>query len=311
MARRAFSAMVSTARVAWIAAAVCGASGACGACGHDADNASNGGAGSTSDGGAAGASDGASSGNGTGGTGGASDAGADADAGPATTHVLVYSRTTGFRHASIPDCIAAIQSIGASRGWVVTATEDPVAFVAALPATTVVVFALTTGDVLDDTQQASFESYVRAGGGFVGLHSATDTEYDWPFYQALVGATFLGHPAGTPTATLHVVDRSHPAVAALPDPWTRADEWYSFRSNPASNPAIHVLVTIDESTYSPDATLAMGSPHPLVWWQSYMGARSFYSELGHTSESYADPVYRTLLAQAIAWASSVNGRAAP
>lgn len=229
------------------------------------------------------------------------DAAAD-DGSTAGAHVLVFSRTLGFRHDSIPDAIAAIQSLGAARGWIVTATEDAAALVAALPTTNVVVFALTTGDVLDDGQQTAFEAYARAGGGFVGLHSATDTEYDWPFYQALVGATFLGHPPGTPTATLHVTDRSHPASAALPDPWTRADEYYSFRANPSANPSLHVLVTVDESTYSPDAPLAMGAVHPMVWWQTYEGARSFYSALGHSSDSYADPVYKELLAQAIAWA---------
>src|SRR3954471_13828210 len=96
------------------------------------------------------------------------------------TRVLVFSRTKGFRHASIPDGIAAIRTLGATRGFLVEATEDPEQFRDEnLKRFNAVVFMSTTGDVLDSAQQAAFERYIRAGGGYVGVHSATDTEYDW------------------------------------------------------------------------------------------------------------------------------------
>src|SRR6478752_1959581 len=135
------------------------------------------------------------------------------------TRVLVFSRTTGFRHASIPDGIAAIRTLGATRGFVVEATEDPSQFNDGnLRRFNAVVFMSTTGDILDSTQQAAFERYIRGGGGYVGVHSATDTEYDWPWYGQLVGAYFKRHPA-MQHARVDVRDRSFIATKCLPAVW--------------------------------------------------------------------------------------------
>ena len=135
---------------------------------------------------------------------------------------LVFSKTAAFRHGSIPAGVAAIEKLGAEHGFTVDATEDAGAFTDAnLAKYDVVIWLSTTGDVLDTTQQAAFERYIKAGGGYAGVHAASDTEYDWPWYGELVGAYFSGHPAGTPAATVKVADHAHPSTAELPSLWNR------------------------------------------------------------------------------------------
>jgi type 1 glutamine amidotransferase len=212
--------------------------------------------------------------------------------------LLVFSRTAGFRHDAIPAGIQTIRDLGAANGFSVTATEDPAAFTTAgLSGYEAVVFLNTTGDVLNATQQTAFEGYIRSGGGYVGVHAAADTEYDWPFYGQLVGAYFASHPAIQP-ATVAVEDRAHSATAHLPQRWNRTDEWYNYRTNARST--AHVLATLDESSYSGGG---MGADHPHVWCKTYEGGRSFYTGGGHTIESYADPAFRAHLLGGIRYAS--------
>ncbi len=212
-------------------------------------------------------------------------------------NVLLFSKTQAYRHESIPDGIAALQQLAVVSSWTLTATEDAAEFTAKLPAADVAVFLSTTGDILDDTEQAAFESFVARGGGFVGIHSATDTEYDWAFYGGLVGAYFREHPA-IQEATVRVEDPADPLLAGIPLAWTRTDEWYAFKNNPRPN--VKVLLTLDESTYAP-GTATMGD-HPITWSHEYEGGRAFYTALGHTKESYADPLFVQLLGRAIVWA---------
>jgi type 1 glutamine amidotransferase len=217
----------------------------------------------------------------------------------ASASVLLFSRTTGYRHDSIEDGIAALSRVANERQWRLESTEDPAMFNGPkLVSFDVVVFLNTTGDVLDATQEDAFERFIQSGKGFVGIHAASDTEYDWPFYGALVGAYFKAHPA-VQAATLHV-EGSHPAVDALPTPWTRTDEWYAFQKNPRAE--VQVLLTLDEESYSPGEG-AMGEDHPIAWLHQYDGGRAFYTALGHTSESYADPLFLDHLTQAIEWAA--------
>lgn len=230
--------------------------------------------------------------------------------------ILVFTRTTGFRHDSIPDGVAAIRRIAGESGMTVDATEDPGAFTDAnLARYRLVVFLLTTGDVLDAGEQAALERRLRTGGGWVGVHSASDTEYDWPFYGQLVGAYFAGHPAVQP-AVVHVEDHAHPATAALPPVWQRTDEWYDFRFNPRST--VHVLATLDETTYGGGS---MGADHPIAWCRE-LGpvptVRAFYTAGGHTRESYSEPLFVAHLAGGIRWAAELepgycgpNSRGAP
>jgi type 1 glutamine amidotransferase len=225
------------------------------------------------------------------------------DADP-TYKVLVFSKTESFRHGSIPDGVAAIFTLGTLNNFLVDATEDAsVLDDARLAEYRAVVFLSTTGDVLNNGQQAAFEHYIRAGHGYAGIHSASDTEYDWPWYGALLGAYFSGHPA-VQMATIRVEDRGHASTAALPDPWVRIDEWYDFRANPRGN--VHVLASLDESSYSGGT---MGD-HPIAWYHEFEGGRAWYTAGGHTSESYSEPFFLQHLTGGIQYAAGVRpGRA--
>ncbi|MGI5193604.1 ThuA domain-containing protein [Streptomyces sp. CA-288835] len=217
--------------------------------------------------------------------------------GRADGRVLVFSKTAGFRHDSIPEGIAAVKDLGAANGFAVDATENGAAFTSRnLAKYDAVVFLSTTGDVLNAGQQKAFESYIQRGGGYVGIHAAADTEYDWSFYGGLVGAYFKSHPAIQP-ARIEVEDHAHPATAHLPESWNRTDEWYDYRSNPRER--AHVLASLDESSYTGGT---MNGDHPIAWCQNYQGGRAFYTGVGHTKESYADPAVRQHLLGGLRWA---------
>jgi cytochrome c len=175
--------------------------------------------------------------------------------------ILTFSRTLEFRHDSIADGVTALARIAESKGWGFESTEDASVFSdAGLGPYRVVVFLSTTGDVLDTGQQAALERFVRAGGGWVGIHSASDTEYDGPFYGGLVGAYFRSHPA-VQEAVVRVENATHPSTVMLPSEWRRTDEWYTFDANPRPN--VTVLLTLDESTYTTGDS-GMGSDHPIA-----------------------------------------------
>ncbi|MGN9808311.1 ThuA domain-containing protein [Micromonospora sp. BQ11] len=211
--------------------------------------------------------------------------------------VLVFSKTAGFRHDSIAVGTQAVRDLGAANNFTVTATEDAAAFTTTnLARFKAVVFLNTTGDVLDATQQSAFEAYVNGGGGFVGIHSAADTEYNWPWYGQLVGAWFASHPA-IQQATVRVENRAHPATAHLPRSWTRTDEWYNYRTNPRSS--ARVLASLDEGSYSGGT---MGD-HPIAWCRTQSSGRAFYTGGGHTQASYSDAAFRAHLLGGIRYAA--------
>ncbi|MGW4763745.1 lectin [Streptomyces pseudogriseolus] len=215
--------------------------------------------------------------------------------------ILVFSRTAGFRHSSIDEGVTALRDLGAANNFTVDATEDPAAFTTAnLARYRAVVFLSTTGDVLGSAQESALEQYMRSGGGYVGVHAAADTEYDWPFYAGLAGALFQSHPAIQP-ATVEVEDRAHDATAHLGATWQRTDEWYNYRTNPRTT--AHVLASLDESSYSGGS---MSGDHPIAWCKDYAGGRAFYTGGGHTEESYADPAFRRHLLGGIRWAAGVT-----
>ncbi|KAA9339427.1 ThuA domain-containing protein [Hymenobacter busanensis] len=202
-----------------------------------------------------------------------------------TPRVLVFYKTTGFRHGSIPVAMQAIQQRSAAENMVVDTTNNAGRFTTeGLKPYAAVVFLSTTGDVLNPTQQTAFEGYIRGGKGFVGIHAATDTEYDWPWYNGLVGAYFFGHP-NIQRATVRVSNTTHASTSMLPAAWVREDEWYNFRD---LYPGLTVLATLDESTYSGGT---MGATHPIAWYHAYDGGRAFYTAGGHTDESYAEPLF--------------------
>jgi type 1 glutamine amidotransferase len=176
--------------------------------------------------------------------------------------------------------------MGRENNFAADTTKDSSAFTNAnLEQYAAVIFLCTTGDVLNDEQQKVFEQYIKKGGGFVGIHSATDTEYDWPWYNQLVGAYFKSHPKQQ-EAVLHLTDPNFIATSHLPQTWKRWDEWYNFKQTNWDK--VHVLLTIDESSYSGGEN---GDYHPMSWYHEFEGGRAFYTELGHTKESYSEPLY--------------------
>lgn len=214
------------------------------------------------------------------------------------TRVLAFSRTVGFRHASIPAALETLEAVGRAHDVVVEATEDPTWFSdATLQRFDAVVFLMTTGDVLDAPQQAAFERFIRAGGGFVGVHSATDTEYGWPWYGGLVGAYFASHPA-VQAATVLRVDSLHPSALGTPESFVRTDEWYDFAAPPG--PSVTVLLRVDEASYSGGG---MGAVHPIAWAHTYDGGRAWYTAMGHTEASYSEPLFVAQFTGGLLWAA--------
>ncbi|HEY4154346.1 MAG TPA: ThuA domain-containing protein [Puia sp.] len=202
-----------------------------------------------------------------------------------TPSVLIFSKTNGFRHSSIPAGIAAIKKLGEANGFHVDATEDSLAFNKKnLKKYAAIIFLSPTGKVFGPEQENALQYYIEHGGGYDGIHAATDCEYNWPWYNKLAGAWFKRHPQQQ-EAKLIVVNKNHPSTAGLPDTWVRKDEWYDFKD---LNPDVTVLIRIDETSYKGGE---MGSNHPMAWYHSFDGGRAFYTELGHTDESYSDPLY--------------------
>lgn len=214
--------------------------------------------------------------------------------------VLIFSKTAGYHHNSIAAGIPAIIKLGQENGFSVDTTTNSAMFTESnLKKYDAVIFLSTTGDVLNDEQQEAFKKYIESGKGFVGIHAATDTEYDWPWYGDLVGAYFKSHPKQQ-QATFHVVDRSFIATKHLPETWSRFDELYNFKYIAKG---LHILITIDEKSYTGGEN---GENHPMSWYHNYDGGRAFYTELGHTDESYVDPLYLKHILGGIKYAAKIK-----
>ncbi|NQV74755.1 MAG: ThuA domain-containing protein [Bacteroidetes bacterium] len=199
--------------------------------------------------------------------------------------ILVFSKTAGYRHESIHTGKLALLKLGKENGFFVDTTENENYFNEdSLKKYSAVIFLNTTGNVLNSPQQISFERFIQAGGGYAGIHAAADTEYDWPWYGKLAGGYFLSHPA-IQEATLNVLDKTHIASKHLPEKWIHKDEWYNYKE---LNTNVKVLLSLDEKSYQGGKN---GENHPISWFHEFDGGRAFYTGLGHTNESYADPLY--------------------
>jgi type 1 glutamine amidotransferase len=213
--------------------------------------------------------------------------------------ILVFSKTVGFRHDSIPDGIELVKRLAAANHFAVETSEDSSLFTDGnLSRYRAVVFLNTTGDVLESSQENSFQRYIESGGGFVGIHSASDTEHGWPWYGRLVGALFQDHPA-VQMATIRVEDPKHSSTAMLGTTWDRTDEWYNFDINPRGQ--VRVLASLDESSYFGGT---MGD-HPIAWCQRFDGGRSWYTAGGHTRDSYTEPLYEQHVLGGIQYAAGI------
>jgi cytochrome c len=217
--------------------------------------------------------------------------------------ILVFTKTKGWYHTSIPSGIAAIQKLGKDNGFEVDTTKNAAYFVEdSLKHYSAVMFLSTTLNVLNADQQVAFERYIQAGGGFIGIHSATDTEYDWPWYNKLVGAYFNGHP-GNPNVrkgVIDVIDTTHISTKGLPKRWERTDEWYNYKN---IQPDLKVLAKLDEDTYEGGTN---GDNHPIAWYHEFDGGRSFYTGGGHTDESYSEPLFLQHVLGGIKYAIGTN-----
>lgn len=226
-----------------------------------------------------------------------------APAGPATgvepartsaPRVLVFSRTAGFRHDSIPVAIATLRALGPEAGLRIDASEDPMRFDdAALAGYDAVVFANVTGEVLDASQRAAFERFVARGGGFMGVHAAADSGYDWPWYGALVGAWFARHPDGLQPVTVVFEDDDRR--------WQVTDEIYDYRTNPRSR--TRVIAHVDTASHPSGG---MGDDHPIAWCHPVQQGRAWYTGLGHDATVFADPVFRAHLVRGLRHAAGLD-----
>ena len=221
--------------------------------------------------------------------------------------VLVFTKIAGFRHPSIKVGAEAIQELGSTNNWTVVQTDNGAAFSPDyLSHFDVVVWLSTTWDVLSPEQEKAFESYIENGGGYVGIHAAADTEYDWPWYgETLVGTWFKDHPVfpNVRAADVIIEDTTHAATKDLPVRWNYTDEWYNFKKSPREVSGIQVLASLDETSY--DAGPGAMGDHPIIWCRSLGQGRAIYSGLGHTPASFTDPLYLQHLTGAINWAGGL------
>ena len=216
--------------------------------------------------------------------------------------VLLFSETRDFRHDSIEVALSALEEIAIAGGIQTDRAADSAGLFteANLAKYDAVVWVSTSGDVLDATEQAAFEQFIRAGGGYAGIHAASFTEYEWPWYARLVGAYFQSHPE-IQSATQDIEDATHLSTAHLGLRWTRTDEWYDYRTNPRAQ--VNVLLTLDETSYTGGI---MGDDHPSAWYHDYDGGRSWYTGGGHTEASYAEPEFRAHLLGGLQYAVARN-----
>lgn len=199
--------------------------------------------------------------------------------------ILVFYKTKGFYHTSIPAGLRAFQKLGTDNNFIVDTTNNSNLFTAEnLRRYKAVVFLNTTGDVLDNNQQEAFRNYIESGNGYLGVHAAADTEYEWPWYNFLVGAYFLSHPK-IQNVTVNVLDQTHVATKMLPAEWKRNDELYNYKS---VHPEIQVLARLDEKSYEGGIN---GENHPFIWYHQVGKGRSFYTGGGHTDKAYEEPLF--------------------
>lgn len=226
-------------------------------------------------------------------------------------NVLLFTKTAGFHHTSINEGVDALRNLADKHHFALDWHESASEFTDdKLKNYDVIVFLNTTADILNDAQQGAMERFIRSGKGFVGIHSASDTEYDWPWYTKMVGHLFKIHPV-IQTAKLRVVDSNFPGLETMPASRVWTDEWYEY--TPATIDDLNYLLTVDEDTYDPNVTWGdnvgkgMGDFHPIAWYHEYDGGRAFYTGLGHVPGTYSDPIFQDHIYGGIWWAATGKG----
>ena len=230
---------------------------------------------------------------------------ASSPAAAAQKRVLLFSHSTGYRHASIEPGVAALKQLGTARKIDVVASEDPNAFSdPGLKGYDAIIFLSTSTDPkkpesewFQGARRTALQNFVRRGGGIVAIHAASDSHYHWDWYQRMIGGHFASHPEGTPEGEIHVEDRNHPSTARLPAKVKRVDEWYYFDDY---NPKMKLLVTLDPKSIKQKDN----NPNPVSWAHRYEGGRVFYTAMGHTVESYSDRNFLEHVAGGLNWVMS-------
>jgi type 1 glutamine amidotransferase len=222
---------------------------------------------------------------------------------------LIVTTTRGWHHESLHAGVLAIQDLARKNFFDAVLWEDPNGFTDKyLSQFQVVIFLNTTGDIFDSAQQKVMERFVQSGKGYVGIHSASDTEYDWDWYNKLVGRMFHIHPT-IQTAQLNIVDATFPGLQGFANNKLWTDEWYEF--GPEKTSGLHYVLSVDESTYNPKADWGprgkgegMGKLHPIAWYHDFDGGRAFYTALGHMPTDFSDPAFLNHLYAGIFWAAT-------
>jgi uncharacterized protein len=222
--------------------------------------------------------------------------------------VLLITTTQGWHHESIHAGVLAIQQLGQRNFFDVELLHNPNGFNDAFVAQfKVIIFLNTTGDIFDSTKQKVMERFIQSGKGYVGIHSASDTEYDWEWYNRLVGRMFHIHPA-IQTAKLNVLDPTFPGIMGFEQAGLWTDEWYEFGPEKVSD--LNYILSIDETSYNPKAewgakkAVGMGKLHPMSWYHTFDGGRSFYTALGHMPAMFSNPVFLNHINAGIYWAAT-------
>ena len=222
---------------------------------------------------------------------------------PDGVRVLVYTFENVWRHLSNYYARQAIYNMCQTRGFNVTITNDPLSINATrLADADVVVFSITSGNGIDSLGQADLQDFIHRGGGLVGLHSASYTEWDDPFYLENIGAMFKGHNSGMQPATVDILSQAHPITQGLGASFDWTEEWYFFEDRPENNTGMDMLLALDESTLPPDypSQYKVGF-HPIAWAHELYGGRVFYTALGHNPDAFSDPTILEIIGRAIEW----------
>lgn len=222
----------------------------------------------------------------------------------APIRALLFTHSTGYRHASIEPGAAALRALAQKEGITLRESADPAVFDGdALANTDVLILLSTTTDRkrpdsewFIGARREALRAFVRRGGGVVAIHAAADSHYHWPWYGLLIGGRFARHPPGTPEASLTRTDASHPAAAAFPATFRRTDEWYYFDD---VDPAMRPLITFDPASIGEKDV----NPNPAAWARRFEGGRVFYTAMGHMAESFAEPAFLAHLLGGIEWAA--------
>lgn len=226
-------------------------------------------------------------------------------------NALLFTKTAGWHHESINEGVDAIKALAQKHSFDLQWHEDASRFNDEfLEQFDVIIFLNTTEDILNEEQQQAFQRFIRSGKGFVGIHGASDTEYDWPWYNQLVGKMFHIHPAEQ-TAMVDVIDSNFPGMEIFPKRFLWTDEWYEFKPEEYSKD-LHILLSLDESTYDPNAQWedkqGKGTgEHPVAWYQYFDNGRSFYTALGHLPMIYSDHLFLHHVYGGIYWAATGKG----